>query len=159
LAAIVDLAGALTAIEITYLEPNGRRADRLRLPRKSIGVIRPSSAVRLDPLGPRLLVGEGVFSTLSASGDLDLPGWALLSTRNLRTWAPPTGVQSVMIAADRGRDGERSARILRTRLVGGGMPCDIAWPPESHGDWNEAAQASKPKGEGEGGFGRARRAG
>ena len=53
-----------------------------------------------------MLVGEGVFTTLSATERFGLPGWALLSTRNLRAWSPPEGVRSILIAADRGKDGE-----------------------------------------------------
>ena len=56
-----------------------------------------------------MLVGEGFFTTLSASECFALPGWALMSTRNLRGWSPPEGVRSVLIAADRGKDGEASA--------------------------------------------------
>ena len=85
LAGIRNSAGDLTAVEITYLDPNGQRTRRLRLPRKTIGVIAPSSAVRLDPLHADLLVGEGVFSVLSASERFGWPGWALMSTRNLRS--------------------------------------------------------------------------
>jgi hypothetical protein len=138
-AAIVDPAGELQAIELTYLAPNGRRAIGLRLPRKTIGLVPPGSAVRLDPPGSELLVGEGVFTTLSASEVFGLPGWALTSTRNLRAWSPPDGVRRVLIAADRGRDGERSAEILRGRLAWAGLAAVIRLPPPPHGDWNEAA--------------------
>ena len=142
LAGIRNPAGELTAVEITYLDPNGQRTRRLRLPRKTIGVIEPSSAVRLDPLQADLLVGEGVFTVLSASERFSRPGWALMSTRNLRSWRAPEGVRSVWIAADRGKDGERSARELATALRDAKISCRILLPPREHGDWNEAAQAA-----------------
>ena len=143
LAGIRNAVGELTAVEITYLDPNGQRTRRLRLPRKTIGVIHPSSAVRLDPLEADLLVGEGVFSVLSASERFGRPGWALMSTRNLRSWRAPDGVRTVWIAADRGQDGERSARELATALRGAGVASRILLPPREHGDWNDVAHAEQ----------------
>ena len=56
-----------------------------------------------------MLVGEGVFTTLSASEWFGLPAWALMSTRNLRAWSPPAGRA---LGADRRgpRQGRRSLR-------------------------------------------------
>ena len=139
LAAIIGPDGRFTAVEATYLDPNGRRTRRLRLPRKTIGVIPASSAVRIDEAAREMLVGEGMFSVLSASERFQLPAWALLSTSNLRTWTAPDGVRSIVIAADRGQDGEASARVLATRLKQARIKVRIAWPPTPHQDWNDAA--------------------
>lgn len=144
LAAIHTADGVLTAVEVTYLTPQGRRATDLRLARKTVGVSPSGCAIRLDPVGERMLVAEGVFTTRSASERFDLPGWALGSTRNLRVWRPPVGVRSVLIAADRGLDGEASAETLRSGLVRGGVAASIALPPEPYGDWNEWAVARGP---------------
>ena len=143
MAAIRDAEGAVTAVEITYLGPGGRRAAGLRLARKTVGLIAPGSAVRLDPCGPDMLVAEGVFTALSARRRFSLPAWALLSTSNLRSWRPPPGVRSVLIAADRGPDGEASARILAKALRALGIRTRIALPPAPHGDWNEAEAAGR----------------
>jgi hypothetical protein len=140
LVGVTDALGVFTAVEVTYLAPNGRRAIDLRLSRKTVGPVPPGTAVRIDPSAPEMLVAEGFFTTLSASECFALPGWALMSTRNLRSWSAPEGVRSVLIAADRGKDGEASAEILRRRLAGQGVRGQIALPPEPHGDWNEAAR-------------------
>jgi putative DNA primase/helicase len=137
LAGIQSADGRFTAVEVTYLAPNGRRAEDLRLPRKTVGPAPGGCAVRLDPVDDEMLVGEGVFTTLSASDWFGLPAWALLSTRNLRVWSPPAGVRSVLIAADRGKDGEASAEVLRVRLARDGVAVTIALPPALFGDWNE----------------------
>lgn len=137
LAAITTPAGELTGVEVTYLGPNGERA-RMSLARKTIGVRAPGSAVRLDPPAPRMLVGEGVATCLSAAARFGLPAWALLSTGNLRAWRPPPGVEFVVIAADRGRDGERSAVALAAALRALGVRGAVRWPPAPFGDWNEA---------------------
>ncbi len=141
LAAICDRDGGFTAVEVTYLAPNGRRAIDLRLSRKTVGPSPASCAVRIDDAAPQMLVAEGLFTTLSASARFALPAWALMSTRNMRHWRPPEGVREVLIAADRGADGEASAEQLRAGLVGAGLKARIALPPEGFGDWNEAEAA------------------
>lgn len=154
LAAITAPDGEICAVEATYLELAGRRASDLLLSRKVIGALPSGCAVRLDSPGPDFLVGEGVFTTLSASRRFGLPGWALLSTCNLRAWSAPSGVRRVLIAGDRGDDGERSAEQLRHRLVASGVAASIRWPPPPAGDWNEA---EAEEGRGEGGTGCAKR--
>ena len=143
--------GEVVGVEFTYLAANGERA-RLRLPRKTVGLCPPGSAVRLHDPSPRMLVGEGVFTCLSAARRFRLPAWALLSARNLRAWRAPAGVRFVLIAADRGRVGEAAAEALAARLRGQGVAVAIRRPPAPYGDWNEAALAG---GEGEGGRDRA----
>ncbi|WP_313002072.1 toprim domain-containing protein [Brevundimonas sp.] len=139
LAAVHAPNGDLGAVEITYLEPDGRMAERLRLPRKTVGVIAPGSAVRLDRPAPALLVAEGVMTTLSAMARFGLPGWALLSAHNLSNWTPPAGVARIIIAADRGPAGEGAAARLSRRLRTAGLECLVRLPPASFGDWNDAA--------------------
>ncbi|PZQ54437.1 MAG: virulence-associated protein E [Phenylobacterium zucineum] len=149
LAAIrAPISGEVVGVEVTYLAPNGLRA-RLRLPRKTVGLCPAGAAVRFAEAGPRLLVGEGVFTCLSAAGRFGLPAWALLSTRNLRRWRPPPGVGFVLIAADRGADGEASARALAAALRGAGLGVAVRWPPAPFGDWNEALGAGPGEREGE----------
>ena len=147
LAAVRDADGEVCAVEVTYLAADGGRA-RMGLPRKTVGVLPPGAAVRLDPAGPHLLVAEGVFSALSASERFGLPAWALLSTSNLRRWPPPDGVTAVTIAADRGADGERSARVLSARLRALGLTVVVVWPPRAFGDWNDAEAAQRRREEG-----------
>jgi hypothetical protein len=160
LAAIQDAAGAFTAVEVTYLAAHGGRASDLRLSRKTVGPAPGGCAVRLDAAAEEMLVGEGVFTTLSATEWFGLAGWALLSTRNLRVWSPPDGVRSVLIAADRGKDGEASAAQLQGRLVQAGVAASVALPPEPFGDWNEWSDHLRRQGRrqrrGEEGTGRVR---
>lgn len=143
LAGVRDRDGAVTAVEITYLRADGHRASALRLARKTVGCLAPGAAVRLDVAVETLLVAEGVFTALSARRRFGLPAWALLSTSNLRAWRPPPEVRRVIIAADRGRDGEASAAALACALETLGVATRIALPPPGFGDWNEldAAEA------------------
>lgn len=141
LAAIRSAEGELGAVEITYLAADGRRAPDLALPRKTVGILSPGAAVRLDAAGPNLLVAEGVFTALSAGDRFTLPCWALLSTSNLRRWRAPDGVRRVLIAGDPGRDGERSAALLAAALRGGGLAAEVRTPPPGRGDWNDLQRA------------------
>lgn len=143
LAAIQAPDGAFTAVEVTYLTLQGQRATDLRLNRKTLGPAPGGCAVRLDPAAEEMLVGEGIFTALSASGWFGLPAWALMSTRNLRVWRPPEGVRSVLIAADRGPDGEASAERLRAGLVDVGVAASLALPPRGFGDWNDWSASVK----------------
>jgi hypothetical protein len=140
LAAVSAPDGTVTAVEVTYLDGRGARSGRARPARKIVGAIPAGSAVRFTAPAPELLVAEGVFSTLSAMRRFGLPGWALLSTSNLRRWRAPPGVRRVLIAGDRGADGERSAGVLRAALVGQGLAAVVSLPPEGAGDWNDLDQ-------------------
>lgn len=141
LAAITAPDDALTGLEVVYLAANGRLAADVRLARKTVGRLPPGCAVRLDRAGEILLVAEGVFTALSAGERFGLPAWALLSTSNLRRWFAPPGVQTVVVAADRGADGEASATRLARRLSSEGLGVTIRLPPVPFGDWNEVALA------------------
>jgi len=135
---VSDAMGAFTAVELTYLASDAHRARDLRLSRKTVGLLPAGAAVRIDEVAPEMLVAEGVFTTLSASARFSLPAWSLMSTRNLRSWNAPSGVRAVLIAADRGKDGEASAEYLRARLVRAGLQARVELPPCAFGDWNEA---------------------
>lgn len=141
----------ISAVEIAYLDPDGRAARRIRLPRKTVGSAPGGVAVRLSPLEAEMVVGEGVVTTLSAMARFDLPGWALLSAGNLARWSPPLGVRRVLIAGDRGRAGEGAAAALCTRLRSEGVVASIRLPPAPFGDWNEAEAAVREKEEGRSG--------
>lgn len=132
-------SGNLTAVEMTYLDPNGRRAVGLRLSRKTVGHVPAGAAVRLASAASEMLVAEGVITTLSAIERFKLPGWALMSADNLAAWTPPGGVRRVLIAADRGAVGQGAAERLRRRLSAVGLCARIRLPDMPFGDWNEAA--------------------
>lgn len=140
LAAVSDPGGAFTAVEITYLDRLGQLSRSARPARKLVGVLPAGSAVRLAPAAAAMVVGEGVFTVLSAMRRFTLPGWALLSTGNLRGWSPLPGVRRVIVVGDRGPDGERSAAVLRAALLRSGLEAEVALPPDGYGDWNDLDQ-------------------
>lgn len=150
IAAIRMPDGAISAVEIAYLDADGRAARRLRLPRKTVGSAAAGVAVRLSPTAAEMVVGEGVATTLSAMARFDLPGWALLSAGNLANWSAPDGVRHILIAGDRGPAGEAAAARLRSRLRAMGRAADVRLPPAPFGDWNEVAASAQEEKEGRG---------
>ena len=150
LAAVSNAEGDLCAVEVTYLDSQARRSGEIAVSRKTFGVLPSGCAVRLDTPGAELLVGEGVFTTLSASGHFDQPAWAMLSAGDMRTWRPPQGVRRVIIAADRGIEGERSAEVLKRRLASVGVSVRTVWPKVPANDWNDACVSVGRTGEGQG---------
>ncbi|WP_081716635.1 toprim domain-containing protein [Asticcacaulis sp. AC460] len=151
---IVTPQGQTTAVELTYLDPTGDRDGKLKLSRKTVGVVPPGSFVQLDDPAYEMLVAEGVMTALSASDYFGLPAHALLGIRNLRAFRPPACVRSILIAADRGVEGEWAAVALREILVSLGLMATVHLPPERFRDFNQMAQVmgrrAKEEGEGRG---------
>jgi putative DNA primase/helicase len=145
LACVRNLAGEVTAVEITYLDRFGSRHPRLKTPRKIIGVIPEGAAVRIDAADEEMAVAEGFFSALSASERFGRPAWALLSTSRMRVWTPPAGTRSVLIAADNGRAGAWAAGQLTVSLQRGGVEAFTRFPAPRFDDFNSEAQwAARP---------------
>ncbi len=66
----------------------------------------------------------------------------LLGIRNLRAFRPAPCVRSILIAADRGAEGEGAAKALRETLVSLGLEATVRLPPERFRDFNQMAQAA-----------------
>lgn len=136
-----DLAG----VHRTFLDRSGTRKAAVGNAKLTLGPV-SGAAVRLAPLGPNLLVGEGIESTLAAMALSGLPGWAAGSTSLMRSLVlPPVDVvPSVTIAADRDLNGagEAAAECLAERLAREGRTVRIALPPgDGKADWLDIAVA------------------
>lgn len=142
---ILTPTGRTTAVELTYLNAKGDRDLSLRLSRKTVGAVPPGSFVQLDEPAQEIVVAEGVMTALSASEYFRRPAQALLGIRNLRAFRPPACVRSVVIAADRGEEGESAASDLRDTLVANGIEVVIRLPPEQFRDFNHMAQVSRAR--------------
>ena len=126
-------------LEITHLRSDGDRhsPQDIFLPRKTIGTLRQAHQVELDPLGTDMLVGEGVFTVLSASQRFDLPGWALLSISNMRRWVPPAGLRRLVIARDNGPAALEAASLLAERARSHGVRAFVRAPQAAFSDFND----------------------
>lgn len=131
--------GDLGAVELTYLDPDGTRASGLRISRKMVGDVPTGAAVQIDPVEDEMVVGEGFWTTMSASERFQLPCWALLSTSIMKTWTPPPGIKRLLVAADHGSAGERYASDLVARAVSRGIYARAVYTKTKPLDWNDVA--------------------
>src|SRR4051812_10908600 len=89
------------AVHRTWLRPDGSGKAAVDPPRMTLGPVH-GGAVRLEPAGRQLGVGEGIESAASIRPQFDVPAWAALSAGGLRTLAlPPLPLAAeVLIGAD-----------------------------------------------------------
>ena len=117
--AAVQGAG-LPAVHRTYLRPDGMGKANIEPAKAMLGGTQ-GGAVRLADGPGRLVLGEGIESTLSlACGLLDLPAtlWASLSTSGLRGLRLPPQPSRLTIACDGDGPGREAAYALAERAHG-----------------------------------------
>jgi hypothetical protein len=115
--AMVAVVDGADAISRTWIAPDGSGKATLDPVKKSLGPIK-GHAVRLGRPSPKLIVGEGIETTLSA---LQLWGpsfdaWAALGTQGMAALIVPDTITEVIIAADNDEAGRTSAWDLKRRL-------------------------------------------
>lgn len=99
---VKDPAGKVVTFHITYLTPDGIKADikRAKVMATPAGEVR-GAAVRLaDPVDGVMAVGEGIESSASAMQLFRIPTWATLSTTGMQNWKWPPGLKKLIVFAD-----------------------------------------------------------
>jgi hypothetical protein len=125
----------LSAVQITYLDPSGRKAAVAPV-RRTVGVL-GDGAVRLGAAGERLGLAEGVEDALAATQLSGAPCWACLGAGRMYRVAVPYAVREIHVFADDDEPGrvaaERTAdhhRQLGRRVV-------LRLPPTGFKDWGD----------------------
>ncbi len=108
-AAVTDLAGAVVAVQRTFLLPDGSGKARFERPKRALGPV-GEGAVCLAPAGIVMGIAEGIETGLSAMELFAVPVWCALGS-NLARVVLPDFVRNVALFADRGEAGERAALI------------------------------------------------
>jgi len=119
----------LVAVHRTFLRRDGRGKAAVASPKKMLGRCARGS-VRFAPAGARLLIGEGLETTLAAMEATGTPAWAALSTSGLRSLVVPPEVREIVIAADGDRPGVEAAEVAADRWTGEGRTVRIARAPD-----------------------------
>ncbi len=120
----------------SYITASGNKAN-IEPAKASLGPIW-GGAVRIDPIAPELVIGEGIETSASAGKLLGLPAWAAISGGNLaRGLVLPPEVRSIIIAADSDPAGERAARDGALRWSREGRKVRIARPDRENCDFND----------------------
>jgi putative DNA primase/helicase len=147
--AIRDKDGQLITLHRIYLTPTGKKA-RVPEPKKMMPVpddlTVTGAAIRLgEPTEGILGLAEGVETALSAFRATHIPVWATVNANLMESFEVPEGVHTVVIWADKDKSltGEKSANVLKERLVRMGLQVivlvpKLPIPSRAKGlDWND----------------------
>ena len=120
---------AITGVHRTWLHPVRPAKAPVARPRKALGRVH-GLAVRFgNPAPATLLVGEGIETVLSLVTAMpDTVAAAALSAGSLGAFAPPTGLQRLLIARDNDSVGERAADRLARRCARAGVAAHVLVP-------------------------------
>lgn len=144
---VTDAAGRGVALHRTFLAPGGAGKASADPARMTLGQVK-GGAVRLYPPGPRLVIGEGIETALSAALLLRLPAWAAISAGNLSdSLILPAEVREVIIAADHDEPGRKAAQRAAARWKAEGRRVRIALPDKPGTDFNDLWRERATRGE------------
>jgi len=137
LAIVSDRSGKAVAMQRTWID--GDRKAPVDVPRKTLGVLPPGSAVRLsgDP-SHELGVAEGIETAIAASIIHSLtPIWAVLSAGAMERFDPPTGTKILNIHGDNDTNfvGQLAAYKLAARLHKSEIDARVRLPYLVGEDW------------------------
>lgn len=139
-AAVVDLAGSIVAIQRTFLLPDGAGKAAFERPKRGLGPI-GQGAVCLAPAGPVIGLAEGIETGLSAMELYRVPVWCVLGS-NLAQIVLPAGARNVALFADRGEAGERAATIASRVFHEQGRKVAVRFPSRGK-DFNDELKARR----------------
>jgi DNA polymerase len=126
---------AITGIHRIGLTPDARKIERRMLGR--------TGAVKLWPVGPQLVVGEGLETVLAgatrfAHDDEPLrPAWSLVSSDALKRLRPVVGVERLIILVDNDEAGRLAADACAARWTGAGRTVVELTPEPKGADFND----------------------
>ncbi len=121
IAAVVDLHGAITGVQRTWLDPSGTRKASIRTPRRAMGQL-AGNGVRFGSARDVMAAGEGIETVLSLRAVCPaLPTVAALSASHLSALQLPSTLRRLYIIEDRDQAGREAADSLSTRARATGI--------------------------------------
>jgi hypothetical protein len=134
IAAVTDLAGAITGVHRTWLDPETMEKAPIAYPRRAIGHLL-GHGVRFGAEGPVMAAGEGIETMLSLRQIMPrLPMIAGLSGAHLAAIAFPAALRRLYVARDDDPAGAIALATLRERASERGIAVCPLEP--RHGDFN-----------------------
>lgn len=128
----------LVGLHATFIREDKKIGRRMYAIQKGALV---GSAIRLHKLGnsEKLIIGEGIESTLSAAEIRSIPAWAAMDAGKMEMVEIPQQVKTVIIAADNDESftGQAAAYNLAKRLKSQGKIVEIMMPEKIGTDWND----------------------
>ncbi len=143
LAAVTDLAGTITGVHRTWLDPAQATKAQLSTPRKAMGHLL-GNGVRFGVAHEVCAAGEGLETMLSLRTVLPtMPMVAALSSNHLAALLLPAGLRRLYVAVDDDRAGRHAVARLRDREDLRAIElCDLA---PNLGDFNEDLRRRGPE--------------
>ena len=143
LAAVTDLAGTITGVHRTWLDPAQATKAQLPVPRKAMGHLL-GNGVRFGAAHEVLAASEGLETMLSLRTVLpNLPMVAALSSAHLAALLLPAGLKRLYVARDDDRAGRHAVERLRNREDLRGIElCELV---PTLGDFNEDLRRRGPE--------------
>jgi phage/plasmid primase-like uncharacterized protein len=141
LALMVDHDGTAQAIHRTFIAQDGKGKAPIATPRKTLGMV-AGAAVRLAPVADRLVIGEGIETSISAGLMMGAPAWAAISAPNLEFKLKlPASIKEIIVAADHDGPGLKAAKAALARWRAEGRMVKIARPQTPGADFNDLWRA------------------
>jgi Toprim domain-containing protein len=129
--------GAVTGIQRIVLTPEGRK-----LGRRMLGVVY-RAAVKLDPVGDTLAIGEGVETCLAARILGHAPTWALGSVGMIAQFPLVDGVACLRILGENDAASARASKLCGNRWHAAGRKVQVVMPGTGS-DLNDELMAATP---------------
>jgi hypothetical protein len=121
IAAVTDLAGGITGVQRTWLDPSGGGKAPVGVPRRAMGHLL-GHAVRFGAADDIMAAGEGIETMLSLRTILPaLPLAAALSAAHLAGMLFPPGLRRLYIVRDNDPAGQRASATLTARAQAAGV--------------------------------------
>ena len=134
IAAVTDLAGAITGVHRTWLDPETMDKAPVAFPRRAMGHLL-GNGVRFGAAGPVMAAGEGIETILSLRQIMPrLPMIAGLSGAHLAAIAFPAALRRLYVACDDDPAGVIALATLRERALERGI--EVCPLEPQHGDFN-----------------------
>jgi len=135
IAAVTDLAGKITGVHRTWLDPSGQGKAPVETPRRAMGHLL-GNAVRFGVPRDVFATGEGIETTLSLRCMLpNLPMAAALSAGHLAAIVFPPALRRLYIVRDADPAGDYAAETLTRRAQEAGIEVLVLSP--QLGDFND----------------------
>lgn len=133
--------GEQIGAHVTYLAPDGLRKAAVDPARKVYGA-QNGGVIFLGPISARMVLGEGIESSLSASEICGRPAVASVCSGNMKSAPLLDGVDDWLVAYDRdaNQTGYNAGKAFAARAFSAGLTVRALPPPGDVKDWNDAAQ-------------------
>src|SRR5262249_35979476 len=128
---------ALTGVHRVALKSDGAKIDR-----RMLGVVR-RAAIKVDPAGEMLCVGEGIETCMAARELGFAPVWALGSTGAISFLPEINSVEQLVILGETGEASARAIKLCGTRWRKAGRRVRVVMPNDGLSDLNDALIAER----------------